>query len=63
MRLTVEDHAGSNGCWVADGLGHGGEAARLAVDHQAHVLGLQLPRRVAQSHVVPQDDQVPLALF
>lgn len=60
--LTVEDHASSDGCWVADGLGHGREAGRLAIDHQAHVFGLQLPRRVAEPHVVPQDDHVPLTL-
>lgn len=61
-QLTVEDHASGDGCWVADSLGHGGEAGRLAVDHQADVFSLQLPRRVAEPHVVPQDDQVPLTL-
>lgn len=63
MSLTIKEHASSNGCWVSYSLGHGREASGVAVHHQANLLGLQLPGRMAKAHLVPQDDHVPLALL
>lgn len=63
LLLTVKDHASSNGCWVANSLGHGGESVGVTIDHQTDVLGLQLARRVADAHVVPHDDHVLLTLI
>ncbi|KAF3855285.1 hypothetical protein F7725_023340 [Dissostichus mawsoni] len=43
-------HASCNGCWVSDGLGHGGEPVGGPVHHQADVFGLQLSGRVTKPH-------------
>lgn len=62
-RFTIQQHARSNGCWVPNGLGHGGEAVGVAVHDQADVFGLQFPGGMSKADVIPEDDHVSLVLI
>lgn len=58
--LTIENHAGSNGCWVSYSLAHGRETVWFPINHQADLSCLQLTSWMSKPDIIPHDDQVPL---